>query len=68
VLTQSKVLADRHGEITKVDQTLSEIRKIMGFKEFLAHHRGKEEIALQNGSFSSFDPPSPMMSDGHDEW
>lgn len=45
VLTQGKVLADRHVEIRKVDQTLEEIRQLMGFKDFLAHQASKQEIA-----------------------
>ena len=55
VLTQGKVLADRHTEIRKVDQTLSEIRQLMGFKEFLAHQARKDEIAPQK-------PPEPEFS------
>jgi hypothetical protein len=67
-LSQSKVLADRNKEFEKIDQTLEKSRRMMGFKEFLAHQTGKEEMARQNRPYSSFDPPSPMMSDGHDEW
>jgi hypothetical protein len=58
VLTQGKALADRHVEIRKVDQTLSEIRQLMGFKEFLAHHASKEQIAAQKPSEPEFSPLS----------
>lgn len=67
-LSQGRILADRNEEFEKVDQTLEKSRRMMGFKEFLAHEARKEEIARQNRSYSSFDLPSPMMSDGRDEW
>lgn len=63
VLTQGKVLADRHVEIRKVDQTLEEIRRIMGFKEFLAHQASKQEIACQTPSKSEFIPLSILYDE-----
>lgn len=67
VLTQGKVLADRHTENRKVDQTLSEIRQLMGFKEFLAHQARKDEIARQTPSEPEFDPLSFFATDYDDD-
>lgn len=67
-LSQGSVLAARNEEFEKIDQALEKSRRMMGFREFLAHEASKEEMARQNRSDSSFDLPSPMMSDGHDEW
>ena len=68
VLTQGKVLADRHVEIRKVDQTLSEIRQLMGSKEFLAHRAGKEQIARQKPSEPEFSPLSFFADDDDEEY
>jgi len=67
-LSQGRVLADRNEELEKVDQTLEKSRRMMGIKEFLADPDSKEEMARQNRSYPSFDMPSPMMSDGHEDW
>lgn len=67
-LSQGRVLAARTEEIEMIDQALEKSRRMMGCKEFLAHEARKEEMARQNRSYSSFDLPSPMMSDGHAEW
>lgn len=67
VLTQGKALADRHVEIRKVDQTLSEIRQLMGFKEFLAHQASKEQIARQKPANWNSVPLSILHDDETDE-
>lgn len=67
-LSQGKALATRNEEFLNVDQELERSRRIMGFKEFLADQAAKEEAARQNASDPSLEPPSPIISDGHDGW
>lgn len=67
-LSQGRVLAARNEEFEKVDEALEKSRRLMGLKEFPDDQARREEVARQNRSYSNFDLPSPMMSDGHDEW
>lgn len=67
-LSQGRVLAARNEEIEMIDQALEKSRRMAGGKQFPADRVRREEIARQNRSYSNFDLPSPMMSDGHDEW
>ncbi len=69
VLTQGRALADRHVEIRKVDQTLSEIRELMGSREFLAHQPSRDEIAVQSPAKSEFEPlPFGWNLEDEEEW
>lgn len=68
VLEQGQALAKRRYQMSAIDRTLEDLRKMMGSYVDEADQAADDRIARQNRSISEFDLPAPLWSDDPEIW